>query len=470
MEQTASASKASNPTTSSEPLEVLVLGGGITGLCIGTLLQENPRFTGRFRVLEAASEPGGTARTDCSDGYVCDWGPNGFLDKEPRTLDWVHLLGLDDALQRANKLAARRFIYRGGKLHEIKPPPAFLLSPLMSLRGRMRLLCEPFIAPRNSHAPETVRDFAARRIGREAADVLVTPMVSGVFGGNADALEMEACFPRLVEMEQRYGSLFKALRTIKREDPKASPMGPKGVLTTFEGGLGRVVDTAAQRLGDHLYFNATARKLHHENGVYHVETADGATHHAKQIVVALPAHAAAQLLQDLTPQAATALSEIPYAGMVVVCTGYPKNAVEHDLHGFGFLVPRIEKKRMLGCIWTHSLFPGSAPEGKVLLRTMLGGATDPEALQLDDAALLDILKEELHPILGIKQAPSFVRIFRHTYGIPQYTLGHAERREQIARAEKLQPGLYFAGNAYQGISLNDCVVSAYEVVDKLRMI
>ena len=344
-----------------------------------------------------------------------------------------------------------------------------MFSSVLSHRARIRLLCEPLIRARKEVSPETVWDFAARRIGKEAADVLVSSMVSGVFGGNAHELEMSACFPRLAEMEQNYGSLFKALRVIKKNDPQANPMGPRGVLTTFIGGLGTLVETAASKLGNRLRCGVTVTGINRDNNTYSVEIDNGETYTAHNIVIALPTYAASKILNGIAPNASMALSEIPYAGLTVICTGYPESSIKRDLNGFGFLVPRIEEKRLLGCIWAHSLFPGTAPKGHALLRTMIGGATDPDAIHLSNEKLLEILHEELNPILGIQAEPSFVRIFRHPRGIPQYTLGHNERLQLVTDAEKNNSGLFFAGNAYRGISLNECIVSAYEVLHKLKI-
>jgi len=449
-----------------EETDALVIGGGITGLAAAHCLRDR---LGRESVLlvEAGPEPGGTARTELRDGFVCEWGPNGFLDKEPKTLEWIDALGLTDRLVRANEAAAHRFVYRRKRLHEIKPPPGFLLSPLLSLPGRARLLCEPLIPGKTDDAPESVWSFAARRIGREAADTMVAPMISGIYGGDARQLDLASCFPRMAEMEREYGGLLKALRAIRKRNPDASPMGPRGTLTSFDRGMGVLTQTACEALGDRAWADTAATKIACDDGGYVVSLADGRAIRARAVVVAAPAFAAADLVRELDAEAAHALDGIPYAGLAVVCTGYPREAVAHALDGFGFLVPRTEGLRVLGCLWTSTLFPGRAPDGMVMLRTMYGGFTDPEAVQLDDDALIELMSEEVHPILGIESRPEFVQIFRHGRGIPQYVLGHRKRVEAIAAAEDRHPGLVFAGNAYRGVSLHDCVLSAHRAADRV---
>jgi oxygen-dependent protoporphyrinogen oxidase len=278
---------------------------------------------------------------------------------------------------------------------------------------------------------------------------------------------MEHCFPRMVAMERDYGGLFKALLAIRKQKKNASPMGPPGTLTTFREGIGALPCAAARQLGDRIRFNCSVRGISRDNEGFVVHLSSGEQYLGKAVLIAAPAFAAADLMHELNPSLARALAEIPYAGLAVVCAGYAREKVAHDMDGFGFLAPRGQAMRMLGCIWTSSLFPFQCPEGRVLVRAMYGGAPDPEALSLSDAALTDLLKQELHPLLHIQGEPEFIRIYRHPKGIPQYTLGHAARLTAVDEAEQAMPGLAITGNAYRGIGLNDCVVSAHRAVEKL---
>ncbi len=441
----------------------LVLGAGISGLCTGFYLQR--RFgASEVIVAEAAPTPGGTARTHAEKGFLCEWGPNGFLDREPLTLQWVEDLGISDQLLRANELAAKRFLYRNGQLHQLVGPPKFMLRPILSIPGRLRLLCEPLIPAKRDELPETIHDFAARRIGREAAEYLVGPMVAGVFGGDAKQLSLEHCFPRMAAMERDHGGLFKALQAKKKSAPGASPMGPGGTLTCFNGGMGTLINAAAQALGDCLQCGKAALRIDRDGDGFKVHFADDTMIRANQLVMAVPSYVAAGLLSNLSTHATSALESIPYAGIAVVSLGFRREDVAHSLDGFGFLAPRNEGLRLLGSIWTSSIFPNQAPEGHVLLRTMIGGATDPEAATLSDEALVELATRELSPLLGLKAAPVLTKVFKWTRGIPQYTLGHGTRLKSLDRAEEEFPGLIFAGNAYRGVGVNDCVVSAHRAV------
>lgn len=448
-----------------EPLKTLIIGGGITGLCAAYYAAKHDGAD-RVLLLESGDTLGGTASTESADGFTFEKGPNGFLDKEPKTLQWVSDLGLDGELIRANTLAARRFIFRNGELHELQPPPAFMFSRVLSVQGRLRLMGEPFIPQRVSSEEESIWDFAARRIGAEAADTLVAPMVSGIYGGDARQLDLASCFPKMAAMEANHGGLFRAMMAKKKEKNAGggTAMGPGGTLTSFKGGMATLVNRAAEQLGNHARVDMPVAAIEKAGDGYVVRCANGEHFDTESVIVAAPAHAAAGMLQALDGTLAEALAAIPYASMTVVCTVYDRAAVGHNLNGFGFLVPRTQGKRILGCIWTSTLFPGRAPNGKILLRTMIGGASDPDAVSLDDEAMLDIIRQELFPILDIKSDPVVHRIFRWEKAIPQYTFGHQARVREIEAAEERHPGLRFAGNAYRGVGINDCVVSALKAV------
>ena len=449
-------------------MKVVVIGGGISGLASAWWIRELGRERGEaheVHVLEAAPRLGGTIYTDHRDGYRCEWGPNGFLDSKPDTLELAERLGLTERLLRSSDEANKRFVLVDGRLIEIPTSPMkFMTSPILSFGGRLRVLREPFVG-RGTDPEETVGQFARRRLGPQAAQRLIDPFVSGIFAGDPDQLSLRAAFPRLAELEEQYGSLIKASQKLKKARGKdANAAGPSGRLTTFPGGLSEIVDRLASELGDFVHVRAPAAGLRREAGKWAVEYEGEAIRDVDAVVLATPAPEAARLTRPLTGELAHALSGIPYAAATVVGLGYRRSELGHDLDGFGFLCPAQEQRKILGCLWTSSLFPGHrAPEDHVLLRLIVGGVRAPEMAMLDDEPLLDTVFGELRELMGVDAVPVYKNVIRHVSAIPQYVPGHMGRLASIEEALGGLPGLHMTGNALRGVGINDCTRAAKAV-------
>jgi oxygen-dependent protoporphyrinogen oxidase len=456
---------------------VVVIGGGISGLAIAFELRRGADRAGKkigVRCLEARSRPGGNIRTDRTDGFVCEWGPTGFLDNAPATLALARRLQLEERLLPADSQAENRFVFRGGKLHKVPTtPPAFLSSGILPLGGRLRVLAEPFAGRPPEGVDESILDFASRRIGAQAASVLVDAMVSGVYAGDAANLSLAATFPKMRDMERKHGSLFRAMLA-KRKEARAAgkqaggPAGPGGRLTSFRGGLQELIDALAASLGDRLSTGRPVQAITPmgERGT-RIHTVEGAPFDADAVVLANPAWSAAGMVRAVDEELAEVLDEIPSAPLVVVHTGFQSGALGREPQGFGFLVPRGQGPRILGSLWISSIFSGRAPEGRVLMTSMVGGAHDPLAVELDDEELLRIVLEDLGRTMGIVARPYFVRVMRHSRGIPQYTIGHPARLERIRGRVRNHPGLWLAGNSYRGISVNACIEEAPQIAAEI---
>jgi len=320
---------------------------------------------------------------------------------------------------------------------------------------------EPF-ARRRPEGDETIHAFAARRIGREAADVLIDAMVSGVFGGDARALSLRACFPKMWQMETDHGGLVAAFIARRRAGRIRAGEGvgsPLGRLTSLRGGTEELVGALAARLGDALRLGWPVRKIAWD-GRFRILSDGQAPIEADVVLLAAGAHQSSEQVADLDDALAADLRSIPSAPMVVVCLGYDTRELVTALDGFGFLVPRGEGPRLLGALWDSSVYPGRAPAGHALIRVMLGGAHDPSAIDLDEDSAVAVAREGLTTVMGVNANPVFVRVFRHRVGIPQYTVGHLDRLTRIEQGLARHPGLMVAGNAYRGVSINNCVAEA----------
>lgn len=458
---------------SKSDLDLLVIGGGVTGLTVAREVRRL-RPDWKVAVLESDPQPGGTMRSDRVEGCLCERGPNGFLTNVSFTYDFSRELGLEDRLLPAADVARNRYLWIRGKLRPVPlSPPAFLKSDLLSLRGRLRVLLEPLAGRPKAGHEDSIHDFASRRIGNEAASVLVDAMVAGIHAGDPRELSLEATFPRMQEMEERYGSLMKAMISMHREKKRngggGGPTGPGGVLTSFDQGMEVLIQTLAGELGGLLETGVAASGVEPDPEGYRVHIVeDGGSYRTRQLVVATPAHVSKGILERSFPRIAATLDEIPYAGITVACLIYKRGQFPGALDGFGFLIPRGQGPRMLGCIWVGSIFPTHVPEDRVLMRVMIGGSRDPEAVLLPEGKTVDLIHRDLGRILGpIDGQPMESVLYRHPRGIPQYVLGHPGRLRTLDRELESHPGLHLAGNAYRGIGVNDCVREARSLARRI---
>jgi oxygen-dependent protoporphyrinogen oxidase len=449
---------------------IVVVGGGIAGLSIAFALRKKAPAV-QLLLFERGLRPGGNIRTEQVDGYLCEAGPNGFLDNAPDTLRLIRDLRLESRVLPSSDAARHRFIVRGERLREVPSSPQSLLTTrAVSASAKLRIAMEPF-ARRRTDDDECVFDFAARRIGQEAAETLVGPMISGMFAGDPRALSLAACFPRMRQMEDRYGSLVRALMAKRRATAANATGAPAGRLTSFESGMSELIEALAAALNGSVRTSTTVRMLWPQTGVspqseYVVAASTGAVQ-ADAVVLAGPAAESAVLVRGFDPALADLLDGIPSAPLAVVCLGFPAAAIQKtcSLNGYGFLVPRREPFRILGASWESSIYRNRAPDGKALLRVMVGGALDHGAVSLTDTELLQIVTRDLGGIMGIVDKPDFVRIIRHRRGIPQYVRGHLARMREIDARLRCRPGVFLAGNSYRALSMNGCIAEANGVVD-----
>ena len=458
---------------------IAIIGAGISGLSAAYAIERGAKAAGldvETVVFEKEGRTGGKILSIHEEGFLCEWGPNGFLDNKPMTLELCDQLGIRDRLLRSNDNARKRFIYSGAELHRLPENGlSFLQSRLISWPGKLRLAYEMLIPAATSGQDETLADFGRRRLGAEALDKLIAPMVSGIFAGDPETMSLKSCFPRIYQLEREYGGLIKAMVKMARKKKAerkagkvvASAAGPGGVLTSFTDGIQELTESTGNALAGKVRTGAPVSAIVRKQGGFELQFSDGSTFDAEIVVSAAPAHALAGMVEGLDVAAAAILREIPYATMNVVCFGYQRGKIFRDLDGFGYLIPKKEGKPILGTLWDSSIFPNRAPEGQVLLRSMMGGATNPTAIHLSDEEVKTRVMAALREIMGITEAPDFVRIFRHEKAIPQYTVGHGQRLLALDERLNGHPGLFFTGNAFFGIGLNDCVNASNQMAARV---
>ncbi len=436
---------------------LVVIGGGISGLAAARAAVDEAAGAGgklEVTVLERSAEVGGKANSNREDGWLVEGGPAGYLDNEAVMPHLVDAAGVRPDLVQARDSAAKRFIVRGGQMRLVDPNPiAFARSGLLSAGGMLRLVAEPFVRRRRSEVDESVWSFAARRIGRQAADRLIAPMVLGVFAGDARALSLPSAFPRLHELEIEHGSLVRGMLAARKKNT-GGPAGPGGKLTSFKGGLQSLPRGLADTTDFTVRCSAGVEAVTSsgDSGWSLRVSGDTEALPADAVVFAGEPWAMAPLLRDTAPAVADELDGIACPPVTVVGLGFRGDVLKRMPVGFGVLIPRGEGFRILGCLWETHVFPERSPDGCLLVRAMLGGAVDPAAAELGDEDLLHLVRHDLSRLMGLGDTPSFHRIVRWPRAIPQYELGHGARVTRIEGSLAERPGLFMAGNGLYGIA------------------
>jgi oxygen-dependent protoporphyrinogen oxidase len=448
---------------------VVVVGGGVAGLTAAHALV---RGGARVLVLEASDRWGGVVQTVREDGLLLETGPDAMLATKPDGVALVRALGLGDRIVPTNPDQRTVYVVRGGSLHPMPegmvlgvPTRALpvLRSGLFSWPGKLRLLAEPLVRSRSPEPDESIACFARRRLGREGWERLADPLLGGIHAGDTETLSVRATFPRLVELEARHGSLVRGMRALAAQ--RAADTG--AAFVSLEGGLSDLVGALVRALpADALRTRAPVRALGRAGDGWQVSTADD-TVEARAVVLALPAPRAHPLLRPLDEALAAELAAIRFESTGIVLLAFDRAAVAHPLDGYGLLIPRAEGGRLTACGFFSTKFPGRAPAERVTLRAFLGSSHDRTVLDLDDREMAAVALDELTPLLGLRGAPSHVRVCRWPESTPQMALGHAERARRIDERCLLLPGLHLTGAGLRVTGLPDTIADATAAAERV---
>lgn len=427
-------------------------------------------------IVAPSDRPGGVLGTIHRDGWLIERSADCFLASRPEAIAMVERLGLERELIGVEPDARRALIWHAGRA--VPVPAGFrlmapgrtigiLTSPLLSLGGRLRVLRERFVPARGeSESDESLEHFAVRRLGREAFDRLVQPLAAGIWTADPQRLSMAAACPEFFAMERDAGSLTAGERARLTQQPaSAAASGARyGQFATLASGMEQMPRVWAQELArcGVRFVKGTVRSLcRDEQGVWQLEGAglDDEASRANAVVVATPASVASGILRATDSTLANELSSIDYAGSCVVSLGFPRDRVAHRLDAAGMVVPRIAARRILAVSFSSSKFRGRAPDGGVLLRVFLGGALDPEVMELSDAAMVECAVSEVEQLLGTRGEPRITHVERWSHAMPQYHVGHVERVAWIEAAVSRHPGLGLAGAAYTGVGIPQVIAS-----------
>ena len=447
---------------------IAIVGGGITGLTAAFRLKCAGHEVCLF---EAGPRTGGVIQTVRENGYLAESGPNTLLETSPKIGELVADLGLEKRRWYSDPEAESRYILRGGEPIEMATsPPGFFASPLFSWKAKLRLMAEPFIGRAPAESEESLAEFVKRRLGQEFLDYAINPFVAGVYAGDPEHLSVKQAFPKLNEIEQRYGSLIKGQILGARERKKSGTVSKQNAKkVSFDRGLQVLTDTLTEKLGDTVRLGTPVKALNMTGEGIEVVT-DSGTAVFEEVLLALPAYALAELrLEGGGECSLEALKEVQYPPVASVVLGYRREDVAHSLSGFGTLNPEVEKVNTLGTLFSSSLFPDRAPEGYVTLTSYVGGTRSPELARRTPEEIIALVRGDLEAIYGATGEPTYQYCFISPRAIPQYNVGYGRFKDLMSEVEKEMPGVYLAGHCRDGISLADSIVSGHDVADRMNL-
>ncbi|HLN00599.1 MAG TPA: protoporphyrinogen oxidase [Bryobacteraceae bacterium] len=445
---------------------VAIVGGGISGLSTAYYLSKAGISS---TLIESRPRLGGVIQTEHIQNCVVEAGPDSFISVKPWAMDLIRELGMEDEVIGSNDHERVTYIRRRGRLVELPDGVQMLVptkifpmvtTPLVSWPTKVRMGLEYFRRPETGgRADRSVAEFVEEHYGREAVDYLAEPLLAGIYGGDPAELSVTSVLPRFVEIEKRYGSLT---RGVLAERPKAD--GPRQPLfRTLRKGLGSLVDAVWKAAGQTTIVHGTVNAMERVRNGFRLQLA-GDWLSADQVVLACEAHQAARLMPTVDARGAELLASIGYNSSITVALGFERSAVREQMRGFGFLVPKRERRRLLACTWVGNKFPHRVPETLAVLRCFAGGDA---AMAETDAALVFAMRQEIREIAAVRAEPLFSEVFRWPRSMAQYTVGHAERMVELDARMASQPGLYLAGNGYHGIGVPDCVRMGKQAAERI---
>jgi oxygen-dependent protoporphyrinogen oxidase len=446
---------------------VAVVGGGITGLTAAFRLQQkNVPVT----VYEASDRVGGVIQSVRRDGYLAEFGPNTILETSPEIAALVDDLGLAQRRLYSDPLANNRYLVHGGRLVKMPESPlGFINTPLFSRAAKLRLLLEPFVSRSDATQEESVARFVERRLGREFLDRAVDALVGGIYAGDPRKLSVKEAFPKLFALEQKYGSLIKGqifgARERKRRAEVAKPNAKK---FSFDKGLHVLPETLQTKLGGQMRLRSRVTQLSCTTNEWIVTLFDSGKSPHSAIIYAGTAFGLAKIdIEGRREINTAAFAEIRYPPVTSVVLGFRRKDIAHPLDGFGMLIPKAEGFRILGTIFSSSLFPNRAPADCVMLTSYLGGARTPALAQLPAEDLFEITCQDLRALLGVSGQPTFKHHVLFSRAIPQYELGYGRFKESLSTIENSTRGIFFAGQYRDGVSISDCIMSGHNAANRV---
>lgn len=439
--------------------KIVILGAGISGLTTAYWLHKSGID---FTILEAKEEPGGAMETSRKEDFLVDFGPNSGLETTPLISQIANEIGLADEMVYANENSNKRYILRENELHALPmSPPAFFKSRLFSLKGKVRLMAEPFIGKSEDGYYQSIAEFVQRRLGKEFLDYAIDPFVSGVSAGDPYKLSVKSAFPKLYRLEELYGGLIKGMIKGAKERKRSKEQSKQNArMFSFVNGMQSFPKKISSLFPDKIFYNCSIKKISKSADGYLVEYSGNGTAKTLEcgiLISTIPAYDLADHVLQLDEALSKHLSDIFYPSVMVLYLGFLKSQIARPLDGFGYLIPSKEKRNYLGAIWSSTIFPNRALEEKASFTLFVGGARRADLFNLDKSTLIDLVIKEFSSDMNISGAPVYKAEKIWDKAIPQYNIGYVEHENYFEKFEKENPGFILSGNYRGGIAVGDCV-------------
>ncbi len=475
--------------------KIAIIGGGISGLSITYFVLKKikeKQSACEIILIDKNTELGGNVTTFCKDGFVIEGGPDCFISEKPSAIRLCEELGLGDSLINTKEENKRTYVLSKGKLIELpeglmlmvptKITP-FIFSPLISIPGKIRMGMDLFIPAKKNNYDESLGSFVRRRLGNEALDKIAEPLVAGIHAGDPENMSLKNTFPRFLDMENKYGSLIKGMLAQRsqqstvnsQQDRKQKPEENKRTMfMSLKGGLVELINKIHEKIAPEIKIlldkkvNSINKIQIADNKVkYEIKMNENEVIEADYIIVTSPAYETGRMISGFASELASMLNNFPYVSTATVSVGFKRSEIYHPLKGFGFVIPRKEKRKIMASTWTSEKFSFRAPSDSVLMRAFLGGAANSDILKLNEEEILEVVLKEWQDIMGIKAKPVISKTFRWNKAMPQYIIGHEKTVENIEKITSLHEGLTIAGNYLKGVGISDCILNAYNTAEKI---
>ena len=471
---------------------VAVIGGGIAGLSAAYHLQVNREGQGKdvsYLLVEGRKRLGGNILTEKVDECIIEGGPDCFISEKPAAIELCHKLGIQDDLMKTNERCHGTFILWKDRLHKLPDGfmllaptniPSFLKDSLISPLGKLRMALDLIIPAKKSNEEESLAQFVRRRLGKEVLDKIAEPLVAGVHASDPAKMSLKSTFPRFIDLENHYRSVIRGMMKRRKKYLKYKETAgytPRyTIFMTLKQGMSELTNCLASTLDPESIFTGnkvvSIKKIGTDTDAtssgYAIRLSNGETLQAQAVILATPSFVAAELLKGQDQSLSRNLASIPYVSTATVSLAYRSEDIVMPRNGFGFVIPRLEQRKIMASTWSSNKFHNRAPNNKFLVRCFVGGAGNEHLSRFDEADIIAIVRNELRDIMGIKAEPIFTRVYKWEKCMPQYTIGHSERLKRINARLVSYPGLFLAGSAYRGIGISDCIKGGARAAMKAR--